>query len=288
MRAMLRVCCHLMLLSGLIMSSSCRYAKDYVTPTPDFPAPFSFKPAAIQLAEMHMNGTLRERYIYRNGHLAELHYILMSSALSEKTYGISYYERQGGIMSSFAHWNSPDLISIWYGGNVGPLELLRTLTFQPPQRDTLREATLSEPNRVGLVSYGMNAEGYLINVSGLSVGSKMIFERNAQNNVAQVQYHHVHEPEPTIITYEYDNHPNPFFAMGRMNDLAVDTSPNNVIRSVTRSTFTNEIRLTTTTYEYTYRSDRYPEKVVVRNDSNTINNRIVYKYNEWPLPDNSP
>lgn len=262
----------------MLIGSSCRYSKDYVTPTPDLPVPFSHKPAAVQLAESHWNGTLRERYIYRNGHLSELHYILISSALSEKTYGISYYERQAGVISSLVHWHSSDIV--FESGSVGPLKLQRTLTFQMPQSDTLREATLSEPNRVALIRYGMNAKGYLISVNGMSIGSREVFERNAQNNVSQVQYRYVHQPEPTIITYEYDTHPNPFYTMGRMNELAVDTSPNNVIRSVTRSVFNNEIRFTTTTYEYTYRSDGYPEKVIVKNDRNTINNTIIYKYNE--------
>lgn len=274
---MIRLQPHLLLLCLLVVDSGCRYAADYVTPTPDRPAPFSYKPAAVQLSEIYRSGLLREKYVYKNGRLAEQQYIL----INEKPYGINYYKRSEGTVNSLEYWFWPGIIG-YESGEPGRLERQSTLVFQLPARDTLQEATISESNRVALVNYGINAEGYITSVRGLVRGGNWFFARNTQNNVIQAHYYNDQATGLHARTFEYDDHPNPFYAMGRMGDLALDTSPNNIIRSTTYSINTNGTILYTssTTCSYTYRPDGYPEKAIIKNSDFDRSDTLTYKYNQ--------
>lgn len=86
------------------------------------------------------------------------------------------------------------------------------------------------------------------------------FEYDARDNIVQLN-----NPDGSVVIYEYDNHPNPYYYMNQRPGWisAFNKSPNNVIKATGGSNFTRV---------FTYAVDGFPEKVLE-------NNGISYTYN---------
>jgi hypothetical protein len=270
----------LLSLSLTLLLGSCDSDEQNPRPLPDpavlakHQAPFSSKPVDIKLKELMYNGRLIAEYIYEGDLLSQQKKFL--TFMVPGHYQTGSFKRNGGLTESY------EVISAdWVGESEYVSDVFKptyALTFKAPLSDSL--VSVTEENLTFLDTYYriyvFDKEGF-IKREEFSEGPgnsgtdfKILYQRDAQHNILKSDMRYTARPDILQeVTYQYDNHPNPFFKLGidRSGQLSIHSlSPNNIVKETFKPD--NEPAFSVN-YMYEYLPNGYPSKVTVKSESPT-------------------
>jgi hypothetical protein len=270
----------LLSLSFVLLLASCNSDEPNPKPMPDpsvlakHQAPFGSQPVDIKLKKLMFNGRLIAEYTYDGDLLSEQKKYLTFTVPGH--YQTGSFKRNGGLTESY------EVISAdWVGESEYVSDVFKptyALNFKTPLSDTL--VSVTEENLTFLDTYYriyvFDKEGFIkreeFSEGPGNSGSnfKVFYQRDAQHNILKSDIRYTSQPDiPAEVTYEYDNHPNPFFKLGidRSGQLSTHSlSPNNIVKEtiIPYNAPTYSIH-----YTYEYLPNGYPSKVTVKSESST-------------------
>jgi hypothetical protein len=233
-------------------------------------APFGKTSAEIVLRKVYYNGHLSREYFYDGNVLTgQKGYVFFKEPVLYLTGSI---KRSNGMVDSVS------AVSAWVSGEAQTVSkdfnLFYSMIFDKPETDSVRLVTRKSYRlpETYFNKYIFDSKGFIIREDLSKQYSTMYrysyyYIRNADNNVSKSWYTSPTEPVvPHTITYEYDNHPNPFFNLGMDRSEYISStslSPNNMVKQTIVSEGSAP---RTITYKYEYLPNGYPEKVTIINE----------------------
>ena len=232
-------------------------------------APFGDNLVDVKLAKILYNGDLTSEFIYENGYLNEFRAYITTKDTPPALKGTfkrisgkldSYEILRTSTMSFESQSISKDMIKLY------------TMQFNAPETDTVQkisETWFYQP-KVAVKKFVYNHSGFIVQeryTEGVTEQYPTVISyiRNAQNNIISSSQIKAFETEKSNQSeFKYDTHPNPFFKIGvdRGGMFSVQSySPNNIVEQ--GHTVNNTYKVTST-YDYTYLANGYPEKVIVK------------------------
>lgn len=232
-------------------------------------APFGAAASDVKLRKVSQDGRLSVEYIYDGDLLgAEKRYDVTYIALYQKgTFTRVNNLPESYVVASAYHDSQTDSSTTY--------KPFYSLSYAAPKNDSVRQVRYEryDGTEVHNNIYTFDKEGYITKQEiwtnlAANTADLVTYARDSQHNVTKTKILTVNDPNPeSWVEYTYDNHPNPFFKIGRDwgGDISVRSlSPHNL----TRETYKNGIGVTSNIYyTYEYLPNGYPKKVTIRVES---------------------
>jgi hypothetical protein len=185
----------------------------------------------------------------------------------------------GSIKRSNGMVDSVSAVSAWVSGEAQTVSkdfnLFYSMIFDKPETDSVRLVTREKlplhlkpiSTNTFLITKGLSFGKTLASSIRPCTGTHIILSEMLTIMCRKAGTTSPTEPVvPHTITYEYDNHPNPFFNLGMDRSEYISSaslSPNNMVKQTIVSEGSAP---RTITYKYEYLPNGYPGKVTITNE----------------------
>ncbi|MEO6287544.1 MAG: hypothetical protein ABIN80_23365 [Dyadobacter sp.] len=264
----------LLYLLMILAVASCNKDNNDPSPNPQVlekqQAPFGKTSADVFLRKVYYDGHLSREYFYDGNVLTgQKGYVFFKEPVLYLT---------GNVRRSNGMVDSVSALSAWVSGEAQTVSKdfkpFYSMIFDKPETDSVR--VISRKNHISpetyYSKYTFDSKGFIVREDLSKQYSTMYrfvyyYIRNDENNVSKSWYTSPTETiVPHTITYQYDNHPNPFFSLGMDRSDYISSaslSPNNMVSE----TITSEGSAPRTiTYKYEYMPNGFPGKVTITNE----------------------
>ncbi|WP_159470287.1 hypothetical protein [Dyadobacter sp. 3J3] len=263
------------LMLAVVLGSCNKEKDDDQNPSPSIlsqmQAPFGSDTVQVKLRQVVSDGQLIGEFNYKDGFVSE-HKQFLKFYVKKANWAIEYFKRASSLPLSNERLVAEFVPEYQYLSE----EMLpvRTISFDTPKTDSTREVSENyvSINDIYLKKYFFDKKGQVVKlkVTKKNVPSNEIlttYLRNDSDNIIQSSESAVSDAKATVqTTYEYDNHPNPFYKMGTdwTGYLSIHVfSPNNITKmNITKSDGTKGV----TIFTYDYNTNGYPSKLLIDGD----------------------
>lgn len=231
-------------------------------------APFGAAASDVKLRQVLQNNQVSVEYIYEWDLLAgEKRF----DASNTKFYQQGTFTRVNNLPESYVVASAYD----GQGDSATIYKPFYSLIFTTPRSDSIRQVKYqrSDGTENYLNTYAFDKDGFITRQEfwtdlQSNIADVIVYVRNKQHNVSETWNKKTSGPKPdNWAAYTYDDHPNPFFTLGRdwNGEISVRSlSPNNLVKE----TYKNAIGITSNiSYTYEYLPNGYPKKVTIRVES---------------------
>ncbi|MCE7063907.1 hypothetical protein [Dyadobacter sp. CY326] len=235
-------------------------------------APFEGGEVDVKINKVLFNGLLEAEYLYDGNLLAEeRRFVAAPSPMFSQT---GVFKRSNGVLQNY----EVKLRALTPAGQ-NPADTLKpyfSLNYAPVISDSLREVTREDlqSGAKTLRIYAFDKTGYITRQElwneNKTEKTTFAYTRNDQHNVLKSSTNKQTSTIKDETQYLYDDHPNPFFKLGRdaYGEISIRSlSPNNPVKE-TRSL--DNVVISNTNYTYEYLPNGYPKKVTVRVESTSF------------------
>ncbi|MCF2447663.1 hypothetical protein L0657_27155 [Dyadobacter sp. CY345] len=241
------------------------------TPNPDViskqQAPFGSQAVDVKLQKVFSGGKLVTEYIYEGDFLfQEKNYLLFDKPALWATRTLL---QENGIAKSF------NVVSAQFSGEGGwvsdDFKPFYNITFNEILNDSVRNLTVENPSlkNTSLSEFKFDRDGFISKQTNTTKYQKeadyiYTYLRDASHNIVEARRTSRDKPgKVSIVKYEYDTNPNPFFKLGLHFELvSIDAlSPNNIVLEKRLAEDGSEY---ITDYKYEYNTNGYPRTLIVQ------------------------